>query len=163
MSSFDNIVLSVMTHPGAPLLDRAEAAAAAGFSGIGLRPGDLDRARRTGISDDHLRRRLDDLGISVVEIDVLVGWGLDEEARSKARGHEERIYELADTLGAHHLTVTGDLIDGIDAGAERFAAVCDRAAEHGLIVALEFLPWTEVADAATAGRIIDVAGRANGG
>lgn len=163
MSAFDSLVLSVMTHPAAALEERARAAAAAGYRGIGLRPGDLDRARRAGATDAGLRSLLADLDISVVEIDVLVGWGLGGPAGDKARRHEERIYELADVFGAHHVTVTGDLAHGVEAGAEAFAALCDRAAEHGLIVALEFLPWTDVPDAATALRLVELAGRRNGG
>ena len=33
---------------------------------------------------------------------------------------------------------------------ERFAALCDRAAEHDLLVALEFMPWTGIPNVATA-------------
>lgn len=162
-NAFERLVFSVMTHPGAPLVERAQAAAAAGYQGIGLRPGDLARARQAGANDAGLRSLLADLGLSVVEIDVLVGWGLDGPAGAKARRHEERIYELADVFGAHHVTVTGDLAHGVEAGAEAFASLCDRAAAHGLIVALEFLPWTDVPDAATAARLVDLAERRNGG
>jgi sugar phosphate isomerase/epimerase len=41
--------------------------------------------------------------------------------------------------------------------------LCDRAAEHGLLVAIEFMPWTGIPDAATAGAIARDAGRRNGG
>ncbi len=41
--------------------------------------------------------------------------------------------------------------------------MCDRAAEHGLRIALEFLPWTEVPDADHAREIVQRAGRPNGG
>ena len=47
--------------------------------------------------------------------------------------------------------------------SERFAAVCDRAADHGLLVALEFLPWSGIPDAATAWEVVRRAGRPNGG
>ena len=51
----------------------------------------------------------------------------------------------------------------MDRSAELFAGVCDRAAERGLRIALEFLPWTEVPDADTAREIVQRAGRPNGG
>jgi sugar phosphate isomerase/epimerase len=51
----------------------------------------------------------------------------------------------------------------LDAVAERFAGICDRAAEHGLLLAIEFLPWTQIPDAATAWEIARQAGRPNGG
>jgi sugar phosphate isomerase/epimerase len=51
----------------------------------------------------------------------------------------------------------------LDDVVERFAGICDRAAEHGLVVALEFLPWSEIPDAGAAWEIARRAGRANGG
>jgi sugar phosphate isomerase/epimerase len=160
---FDELVLSVMTSPGASFVDRVEAAASAGYHGIGLRPGDRTRAHAAGLSDDDLRRLLDRHGVRVVEIDALVGWGAGDDARAKARIHEERIYELADALGAHHMTITGDLTGPWERSVELFGAVCDRAAPHELGVALEFLPWSDVPDADTARRLVHAAGRANGG
>ena len=47
--------------------------------------------------------------------------------------------------------------------AERFAALCDRAAGHGLLVAIEFLPWTGIPDARTAWEIVRRSERPNGG
>ncbi len=152
-----------MTHPGAGFEERVGAAAAAGYDAIGLRPGDRTRALATGLGDADLRAMLSDHGVSVLEIDVLVGWGMDDDAAAHARRHEKRIYELSDALGARHVTVTGDLAGPWERSVELFAALCDRAAEHGLAVGIEFLPWTEVRDAATAGRLVADAGRTNGG
>ena len=39
--------------------------------------------------------------------------------------------------------------------------MCDRAREHGLLVTLEYLPWTGIPDAATALAIVERCGRAN--
>src|SRR5271170_5696857 len=47
--------------------------------------------------------------------------------------------------------------------AEAFAGVCDRAREHGLLVHLEFLPWSGIPDVSRAAEIVALAGRANGG
>jgi sugar phosphate isomerase/epimerase len=47
--------------------------------------------------------------------------------------------------------------------AARFAGICDRAAAHGLLVAYEFLPWTETPTAEATLPIVEAAGRANGG
>ena len=160
---FDQLVLSVMTSPQATFTDRAVAAAEAGYCGIGLRPGDRTRALATSLDDADLRRILADHELDVVEIDVLVGWGMDGDAAAKARRHEDQIYELADVVGAHHMTLTGDLSGPWERSVELFAGVCDRAASHELAVAIEFLPWTEVPDADTARRLVQAAGRPNGG
>ena len=49
----------------------------------------------------------------------------------------------------------------LDRAAEALAGVCDRAREHGLLVTLEYLPWSGIADAATALAIVERSGRAN--
>lgn len=157
------LVLSVMTSPGAGLVERVEAAAAAGYAGIGLRTGDRRRAHEEGLTDADLRAVLEAAGVEVVELEGLHRWGVGGEPGEAARRHEERLYELADALGGRHVTATGDLDLPHDQVVERFAALCDRAAEHGLRIALEFLPWTEVDDAAAAWAIVRDADRHNGG
>ena len=47
--------------------------------------------------------------------------------------------------------------------AEAFAALCDRAAARGLLVHLEFLPWTLIPDLDAALEIVELADRPNGG
>ena len=161
---FGPLVLCVMTSPEAEFEDRVAAAAAAGYGGIGLRPRHRERAHATGLSDAGMRAVLADHGVQVLEIEVLSGWGSDEEGQRRAREHEDQIYQLVDAVGGRHLTVTGaGLVGPIERAAERFAGVCDRAAEHGLRVALEFLPWTEVPDADHARAIVELAARPNGG
>lgn len=158
------MVLSVMTAPDAAFEDRVTAAAAAGFGGIGLRPRHLARERQNGHTDADLRALLADHDVSVVELEVLSGWAGDDAAMASAWSHERELYALADTLGGRHLTVTGTgLVGPVDRAAGLFADLCDRAAEHGLSVALEFLPWTEVPDADHARTIVEHAGRPNGG
>ena len=57
-------------------------------------------------------------------------------------------------------------IAGVDAApdqaAEAFAGICDMAAEHGLIVHLEFLPFGSIRNLASALAIVEAAGRPNG-
>ena len=171
----DDLIAAYYTLSGAPLgkpsrftfEQRVEAAAAAGFSAIGLHGGDYASCRAAGLSDAQMRGMLDDHGIRVAELEFLVNWLDTGEQEARARVREERVYAAADAFGARHMTV-GTMIDAgmlppLEATAERFAALCDRAAEHGLRVALEFLPWTAIPDAKTAWEIADLAGRSNGG
>jgi sugar phosphate isomerase/epimerase len=156
---------------GAPVrfsfADRVSAAAAAGFRGIGVLADDYASCRASGLSDADLRSILDAHGVQVAELEFLYGWARDDAPEGWTRRLEERIYAVADGLGARHMNVgdvapAGDL-PPLDLVAERFAALCDRAAAHGLRVAIEFLPWTSIADPATAWEIVRVAGRRNGG
>jgi sugar phosphate isomerase/epimerase len=147
--------------------ERVAAAAAAGFAGIGLQVEDYGACRDGGLSDADLRAILDDHRVRVVELEFVFGWARADERSTWARRMEERLYAAADALGARHLNV-GDIdpagdFPPLDAVAERFAAVCDRAAAHGLLVAIEFLPWTDIPDVRTAWEIARRAGRPNGG
>jgi sugar phosphate isomerase/epimerase len=164
LGPFEQLMMCTMTSPDADFEDRVTAAAAAGYTGIGLRPRHRNRALQQGLTDAGLRSILSDNGVALTEIEVLSGWGSDDEAMAVARVHEDEIYQLVDALGGRHLTVTGAGLQGpVERSAEKFAGVCDRAAEHGLLIALEFLPWTEVPDADHAREIVELAGRSNGG
>lgn len=141
---------------------RVNASAEAGFSAIGLRPGDYRRARRAGATDADLRAVLEHAGVELVELSVVHGFSADERDE-RSEEDERTLLHMADVLGGDYLMAVGELSGSIDRTADRFAALCDRAAAHDLRVALEFLPWTSVPDAATAWEIVRRAERANGG
>ena len=147
--------------------ERVAAAAAAGFAGIGVLADDYAACRAAGLSDADMRAILDDHGVQVAEVEFLFDWSRGDERAAFARRVEERLYAMADAFGARHMNV-GDINpagerEPLERVAERFAALCDRAAQHGLLVGIEFLPWTDIPDAATAWEIARLAGRSNGG
>lgn len=169
---FGDLVLCAGTVPQSGLAERAAAAAAAGFRALSLFPQDYRRAREAGLSDGELRRMLGDHGLAIAEIDPLLSWlpgvgdaGIDETGRGFLAHGEAEFYAIADALGARSINAAladpGEL--ELDAIAEAFAKLCDRAAAHGLLVTLEFLPWTRIRDAATATALVERAGPANGG
>lgn len=175
MTGRHDLVASYYTLTGSPVGqaprfsfdDRVAAAADAGFSGIGLFFEDYAAIRAAGRSDADLLGVLDRHGVRVVEIEFLFGWALDEPDAEVVRAAEATLHSMADVFAPHHLNV-GDLhapgeLPPLDRVAERFARVCDGAAEHGTRVALEFLPWTGLADLATATDVVHAAGRPNGG
>jgi sugar phosphate isomerase/epimerase len=144
--------------------ERVDAAAAAGYSGIGLRPTHYKKARATGLSDVDMVALLADRGIELLEIGFVADWWESGGKAERSRAYEQGLYRLADTLGGRHVVLlSGPLGAGTEALAERFAGVCDRAREHGLRVAVEPLPWTDMHDLAIVGEILALAGRPNGG
>ena len=151
-----------------PFEERVRAAADAGFAAMGLYIGDYQRLRAEGAKDADLRAVLDHHGLRIVEIEALRGWsatgkaGQDRDAYLKA---ETEVFRMSDALGpGHHVQVIGPYTGTLDDAAQAFAGVCDRAAEHGLAAAIEFLPeMTNIPDAATAMQIVTKAGRPNGG
>jgi sugar phosphate isomerase/epimerase len=162
--STESLVMATQTvPPTTPLPDRIAAAAAAGYAGIGMRPRDRAEALASGLTDADMRAMLDDHGVALVELEVLRSWGMMGEAAEEARRHEDQMYELADALGGRHMMAIGEIEGDLDTVAERFAGLCDRAADHGLRVAIEFLPWTTIPDAGVAWDIVRLADRDNGG
>jgi sugar phosphate isomerase/epimerase len=138
---------------------RVAASAAAGFTAIGLRPEDYRRARAAGHSDAELARMLDDAGVEVAELSVLRGFsGAEASVREEAV-----LMQMADAFGGTYMMAIDEVTESVERTAEHFAALCDRVAGRGLQVALEFLPWTTIPDAATAWEIVRLADRPNGG
>lgn len=148
-----------------PFAERVRAAAGAGFAALGLYVGEYQRLRAEGATDADLRAVLDDSGVRVVELEALRGWTATGARRDAYLESERAVFAMADALGpAHHVQVIGPYAGTLDDAAEAFAGVCDRAAEHGLCAAIEFLPqMTNIPDAATAMEIVTRAGRDNGG
>jgi sugar phosphate isomerase/epimerase len=159
-----SMYLCASTIDGASFRQRLDAASAGGYAGLGLRPSHYQAARADGLSDSDLRRMLEERGLEVVEIGFLADWWETGELAARSRAHEEQLYRLKESLGGRHMMlIGGPLREPIGVIAGRFAEVCDRARNHGLLVGLEFLPWTDTADAGLAWQIANTAGRQNGG
>ena len=67
-------------HPGIPFIERCEAAAAAGFSGIGLHS-EIRPARSLPAWIPEMRAVLRNNGLALVEIEFLGGWAFSRPAR----------------------------------------------------------------------------------
>lgn len=147
--------------------ERVAAAATAGFSAIGLQPGDYEACRTAGTTDRALRQLVEDHGIAVVEVEGLWDWSADGDRLAACRADEERIWAVADVFAPRYVTAV-DLhppgsAPSMEQIGERFGELCDRSSAHGLQVALEFLPWTCIPNAQVAAEIVEIAGRPNGG
>jgi len=157
----------------APLADRIRAASRAGFRGLSVWARDYQGARAAGLSDADLRSLLDDHAVEVAELDGVWGWlpGADrsvpaaEDPVGFFRHREDDLYRVHDAIGGRSLNAIdafgGDW--GVEAAADAFAALCDRAARHGLLVHLEFMPWSRIPDAGSAWEIARRAERPNAG
>jgi sugar phosphate isomerase/epimerase len=145
--------------------ERVAAAAKAGYAGIGLFTDEYARLRDDeGRSIDQIRDVLDRNGVVLADIEVARGWWAtsgDEHERGKRA--EELAFEMADAFGARYLQAIGPYECSLDQAVDGFAELCDRAAEHGLLVGIEWLPYTNIATAADAAQIVVAADRRNGG
>ncbi len=157
-----------------PFRQRVDAAAGGGFAAISLWGRDYQAARSESLSDPGLRALLDDHGLVVAELDPAWWWLPGAADVHIAPEHdpldvfcfgEAELFAVADAVGARSLNAV-DVFGGtwgVDEAAAAFGALCDRAAEHGLLVHLEFLPWSRIPDLRSAWEIVRRADRGNGG
>ena len=137
-------------------------AAKAGFSHVGIRllPATTTEPQYDIVGDTPLLReveaRLADTGVKVLDAEI---FRIKPETRIS---DYEAVIATAARLGASELLVAGnDPEEG--RLIESFAAFCDLAGNYRLGACLEFMPWTDAKDLQQASRIVERAGRANGG
>jgi sugar phosphate isomerase/epimerase len=156
--------------PRVPFRDLVPAVAAAGFAGMTCWANVWRHAqRRDGLGLNDMKALLDDHGVRLTDGEVCRSWVPGAAVTSPttpgvaAEPHE--IFEVCAALGASTVVAIHDTGDRmvLDRDAAAFASLCDAAAEHGLRVALEFVPFTTVRDVAGAWTLVEAAGRPNGG
>lgn len=163
MIDADAAVLSNFSLRHAGPEERFDAAHRAGFVAVGFGISQFRDLEAQGTSAADLRRLADSYGVAVPEIEALKPWWGDHGAKVTALAAEEAAWRMADAFGSRYVQAIGSYVGSLDDAAEAFARVCDRAAGHGVTVGIEFLPFTNIPDAATAAAIVDRAGRPNGG
>lgn len=145
-----------------PIEDRIEAASAAGFAGIGLFVGHFRTLQESGMTVGQLDDLLAGADLCLAEIEVLTGWASPRPSDSYWE-MESLVWKLVDAFESRYVQAIGPYEGTVADAAEHFGALCDRAADHGAVVGLEFLPFTNIVDAADALAIVERAGRPNGG
>jgi sugar phosphate isomerase/epimerase len=143
---------------------RCEAAAAAGFTGIGLHVDDLARTGASGLDAAGMRAMLAGTGLRLVEIEFLGGWAFDVD-QAALSATVAGVEAVADALGGRHVSA-GEFRPGrldLDSAAARLAGLGERLAERGLRVALEAFPWSALPDVKTAIELLRRAGSAHAG
>ena len=146
-----------------PMEHRVAAAASAGFAGIGMYIGEYQRLQREGLAGGWLDEILDRHRMCIAEIEVVRGWAQQGEAYDACLSMEASAWEMADRFGCRYLQAIGPYDGTIEDAGRAYGSLCDRAAEHGLVVGLEFLPFTNIITASDALRMVEVADRPNGG
>ncbi|MEU6849650.1 sugar phosphate isomerase/epimerase [Actinacidiphila alni] len=168
------LVLAWGTVRDAAFPDRVAAARQAGYDAIGLAIPYYRSLLAAGWTDRGLAAVLAAWDVRINEVEVLFGFhGEPGPAGIPGRpglvyadpGTERTAYHLADTFQVPFVQTVGTFDDRPVGPAEvaAFADLCDRAAPHGLKVALEFVPYSSVPDLAAALAVVTAAGRDNGG
>lgn len=160
---FQERFLCASTILEASMRERIDASSAGGYMGLGLRPGHVKRAGTGDQPVTDVRGELAAHDLELVEIGFISDWWtLDDAGVAASLKHEQGLHRLKAEFGARHMmAIAGPLTDGIDTVAERFGAMCRRAAEHDLDVALEFLPWTDINTLEKAWQVVESSGEPN--
>ncbi len=149
-----------------PLLDRLAPARNAGFTAVSVWPGDI-----RGLNVADVRQSIAEAGLFVSEVELITNWmpehaeGQNDFSKFLSAMTPQRVLPLAAGLGATVVS-TAELFGlpfDLDRIAGHFGALCDQAADHGLRIALEFVPTGGVPGLREAMHVIERAGRANGG
>ena len=157
-----------------PFRERVEAAARAGWKGIGLIPDDVEStAEKIGYPE--MKRILAANGLKYVELEFLVDWHRDGELRRKSDELRARLLAIAETFGARNIKVgpglgqdvnhplTEELVPDIPRMQEAFAGLCRDAARHGTAIVLEIMPFGNVRTIEAGRAIVEGANQPNGG
>jgi sugar phosphate isomerase/epimerase len=141
---------------------RAEAVAAAGFTGIGFTINDLEAARATyGLSQ--VKRICDDLGLVHLEVELLENWWTTGARRGESDRTRVSLLTAAEVLGARQIKIGPDVevVDGavppladVAHWAGELHQLAGQAAEVGTRVALEPLPFSNITDFRLAAELV---------
>lgn len=169
-ASAESLVLAIppmLRRDESPLLGpdtraMADAAAAAGFGGISICTGHP----AWGVGDEAaVQAFLDRPGrpIPVITSEVInvdLQGAVDPRVAADENGRTLDLAALAGARSVNVITLAAELPPLAEA-APRLGALCDLAADRGLAINLEFLPWTGLPDITAAMRLIEATDRDN--
>jgi len=166
------LVLYAACLPGVPFRNYVDAASQAGFDAVTIWPLMYRRAlSREGLSPQSIVSVVEDAGLKLLDLDPIGVWlpdsgaGADEPATFRSVWERRQFFDVAEALGIESLVAVSLGADRVEpeVAIEGFADLCDDAAEHGLTVGLEFMPFSGIPDLESALRIVRGADRPNGG
>jgi sugar phosphate isomerase/epimerase len=143
------------------LEDRIKAAAAAGYTGIGLWHGDL-----AGLNLADVAACLAAHGITTIEVEHLANWFATGAERVVSDRVRADLFAAAAELGARQLKIVppfGNAGYSMAHLALEFRTLCQQAAAHDLLVALEMVPFSDIATLGAATALVTQAACRNGG
>ena len=157
-----------------PFEDHVRAAAAGGFTSMAIAPTTFSRARASGLSVGDISAMADDHGVKLRHLDTLTSWApfqldpgdFDQEMNERWTTPLDRGLDICAELGLVQILATAayqkgavplpQLIDG-------FGDLCQRAAELGIWVDLEPMPFFGCPTVAAAWDIVGGAAQENSG
>lgn len=144
--------------------ERIEAAARAGFKGVGLWHADLIHVTRTR-SLKEMRKILDDNDMRYVEIEFLADFFVDGEKRKASDLTRKLLFDACEGLRGRHIKV-GDFyktVTPMPRLIDEFGKLCREAAARGITIAYEMMPFSAIDTIESAQALVEGAAQKNGG
>ncbi|PSR66856.1 sugar phosphate isomerase [Nocardia sp. MDA0666] len=158
-----SLTLSDLTLRNADLRTRCAAAAAAGFTGIGLSIEHYRAALEDQLSPADIAAVIAEHGLEVNEVELAAHWA-DPAAYSEDELESDRtVVRMAAELGASRIHTTMSQHFPLDTLARGLRALCRRAADARACVALEYMPYAAIDSATCAWKVIEASGADNAG
>ncbi|HSS98198.1 MAG TPA: sugar phosphate isomerase/epimerase family protein [Terriglobales bacterium] len=144
--------------------ERVEAAARAGFCGLGIWHADLEQILQRQTLPE-MKQILADNGMKYLEVEFLVDWFMDGELRAQSDLRRKKLLVAAEALRATQIKV-GDFYQrkcSLAQITDAFATLCREAKEHGTRIAFEPMAVSMINSLEDCLALIDGSGAANGG
>ena len=144
--------------------DRVEAAARAGFKGVGLWHTDLEHVMLHRPLKE-MKMILDDNGMKCFELEFLVDWFVEGGRKSESDTRKHRLLEASAALNASHVKI-GDFYNvpcPLPRVTEAFAALCAEAEGYGATIGFEMMSCSMIDKLQDAITMLETAGAKNGG
>jgi sugar phosphate isomerase/epimerase len=162
----DTVPLPGLDLSPVSLPERIELTGATGFSGFGIVHQDLAAYLDGGGTLAELRSHLDDAGITIVELEFLTDWWLPDPKRTGSDATLRLLVEAAGSLGARDVKIGPDINGGpfdLPRYGEALHRVAEEFAQTGTVVAIEFMPFSNVPSLAAGVELVRAADHPNAG
>ncbi len=148
-----------------PIAERIRAVADTGWAGIGIAQDDL-RVLRDDPGFGPLAASIRGAGLRHVEVELLTDWWETGDKRAASDDVRALLFDAAVTLNAGHIkigTAFGTALDSINPLVAPLRDLADDAADHGIRLALEAMPFSMVSSVPMAADLVRAVDRANCG
>lgn len=153
-------VLCACTIGNPPFAQLVALASQSGFSGLSLWRPYLEEQLSAGLDLNGMCTLLDRHGVAVDQVEAVMEWSRGDRSESEVEEETQSVLALARALGARRVLAVNMEAAAILPQAllrQRFRQLCERAGAAGLSIALEFLPWSGIADLDQALELVEAA------
>jgi sugar phosphate isomerase/epimerase len=144
--------------------DRVQAAARAGFKGIGIWHTDLEHILQHRTLKE-MKKILEDNDIKHVELEFLTDWFLEGVRKTESDRRKMMLLEASEALHAKHVKI-GDFYNlscPMSHLIEAFSALCSEAENYGATIGFEIMACAMINNIKDALTMVEASGASNGG